>query len=150
MEGMRTERHGDFAGVLLLRSGLAEVRDSDFRLRYSYYLAALAEALGNAGQMAEAHTVITEALQWSERREGWFTAEVLRIKGHLFALERSPAGDRAAEDYYQRAIKCARQQNALSWELRAATGLSELWRRRGWLGEAANLLCPVYDRFAEG
>jgi predicted ATPase/DNA-binding winged helix-turn-helix (wHTH) protein len=150
MEGMLLSRRADFAGLLLLRSGLAEVRDSGFRLRYSYYLAAFAEGLASAGQVAEAHAVIDEALQWSERREGWFLAESLRLKGHLFGLERSAAGDRAAAKHYQRAIRCARQQGALSWELRAATGLADLWRRQGRTEEAAKLLRPVHEKFTEG
>jgi hypothetical protein len=150
MEGMLLSRRGDFTGLLLLRSGLADVRDSGFRLRYSYYLAALAEGLANGGQMAEAHTVIDEALQWSERREGWFLAEALRIKGHLFGLERSATGDQAAAKHFQCAIRCARQQGALSWELRAATGLADLRQRQGRSEEAANTLCPVHEKFTEG
>ncbi|MBV8186001.1 MAG: winged helix-turn-helix domain-containing protein [Alphaproteobacteria bacterium] len=150
MEGMLLSRHGDVAGLFLLRSGLAEVRDSGFRLRYSYYLGALAEGLANAGQIAEAHAVIDEALQWSERREEWFLAELLRIKGYLFALERSATGDRAAAQHYQRAIRCAHQQGVLSLELRAATGLADVWHRQGRSEEAAKLLRPVYERFSEG
>src|SRR5262249_17724708 len=150
MEGMLLSRQADFSGLLLLRSGVAEVRDSGFRLRYSYYLSALAEGLASAGQLAEAHTVIDEALQWSERREGWFLAESLRIKGHLLGLDRSAAGDRAAATHYERAIRCARQQGALSWELRAATGLADLWSRQGRSDAAAKLLRPVYEKFTEG
>src|SRR5262249_31249658 len=67
-----------------------------------------------------------------------------------FGLERSAAGDRAAAKHYQRAITCARQQGALSWELRAATGLADLWRRQGRTEEAAKLLRPVREQFTEG
>jgi predicted ATPase len=36
----------------------------------------------------------------------------------------------------------------LSWELRAATSLARLLRDR--IGEARDLLAPIYERFTEG
>jgi predicted ATPase len=51
--------------------------------------------------------------------ERWFEAEVNRIAGEI-VLE-SPKPDTAkAEAYFERALSIARQQQARSWELRAA------------------------------
>jgi predicted ATPase len=44
----------------------------------------------------------------------------------------------------------ARQQQAKSWELRAAMGMARLWRDQGKRDEARELLAPVYGWFTEG
>jgi len=44
----------------------------------------------------------------------------------------------------------ARQQQAKSWELRAATSLARLWQSQGKRQEAYDLLAPVYAWFTEG
>ena len=44
----------------------------------------------------------------------------------------------------------ARQQQAKSWELRAAMSLARLWRDQGKRDEARALLAPVYGWFTEG
>ena len=55
-----------------------------------------------------------------------------------------------AEACFQRAIVIARQQEAKSWELRAATSLAHLWQQQGKTTEARALLAPVYNWFTEG
>ena len=44
----------------------------------------------------------------------------------------------------------AQDQQARSWELRAATCLARLWQRQGKRNEAHELLAPIYDWFTEG
>jgi predicted ATPase len=58
--------------------------------------------------------------------------------------------DAAAEDSYRRALAVARQQQAKSWELRAAMSLARLWRNQGKVQQARELLAPVYGWFTEG
>jgi predicted ATPase len=55
-----------------------------------------------------------------------------------------------AQDYFQRALTVARQQQAKSWELRAAMSMARLWRDQGKRNEAHDLLAPVYGWFTEG
>jgi predicted ATPase len=43
-----------------------------------------------------------------------------------------------------------RQQQAKSWELRAAMSMARLWRDQGKPQQACELLAPVYGRFTEG
>jgi predicted ATPase len=94
---------------------------------------------------------IDEALARSERTELRVSvAELLRVKGELLLLEDGSGAAAAAEDHFRRALDLARQQGALSWELRAATSLARYWRDRAHLGEARGLLAPVYSRFTEG
>ncbi|PON13794.1 hypothetical protein C2W62_32455 [Candidatus Entotheonella serta] len=54
------------------------------------------------------------------------------------------------EAYFHRALDIARQQQAKSWELRAATNLARLWHQQGKDREAHNLLAPIYGWFSEG
>ena len=55
-----------------------------------------------------------------------------------------------AETYFGRALTVARQQQAKSWELRAAMSMARLWRDQGKRHEARDLLAPVYGWFTEG
>jgi predicted ATPase len=50
----------------------------------------------------------------------------------------------------QQALIIARQQQAKSWELRAAMSLARLWQRQGKHAAAHELLAPIYGWFTEG
>jgi predicted ATPase len=52
--------------------------------------------------------------------------------------------------HYRHSLDRARQQNALSWEFRAATSLARLWHEQGRDNDARAALMPVYARFTEG
>jgi predicted ATPase len=82
-------------------------------------------------------------------KEEWWEAEVYRVAGEI--ILKSPLSDAAkAEAYFERALAVAREQQAKSWELRAATSLARLWRDQGRGAEAHDLLAPVYGWFTEG
>ena len=86
-------------------------------------------------------------MQTSKQR--WCEAETNRIAGGISLL--SPKRDVArAEAYFERALTIARQQQAKSWELRAAMSLARLWRDQGKVQQARELLAPVYGWFTEG
>ena len=55
-----------------------------------------------------------------------------------------------AEACFHQALDVARQQQAKSFELRAATSLARLWQRQGKRTEARELLAPIYSWFTEG
>jgi predicted ATPase len=78
-----------------------------------------------------------------------FEAEANRIAGEIALM--SPEPDTAkAEAYFERALAVARQQQAKSWELRAAMSMARLRRDQGKRDEARELLAPVYGWFTEG
>ena len=79
--------------------------------------------------------------------ERWVTAELLRIRGELPLLKHEP---NTAQEHFLQALDWARRQDALSWELRAATSLARLWHRQRRTSHARMLLEPVYRRFNEG
>ena len=56
----------------------------------------------------------------------------------------------SAEALLRQALDGAREQGALSWELRAATSLARSLRSQGRPADAIGCLRPIYDRFTEG
>src|SRR5262249_59983594 len=56
----------------------------------------------------------------------------------------------AAEIYFRQGLNVARQQDARSFELRAATSLSRLWQAQGKRAEAHQLLAESYGWFTDG
>jgi predicted ATPase len=138
---LATRRGGFSTGLQLLRAGLDEPGEAEVPQFFTFLMA---EALGRAGQIADA---IAEAIEQSENAdERWAIAEMLRIKGELLLLQGAPGAAAVAEDHFRQALDWARRQGALSWELRAATSLARFWRDRGRLTEAMALLQPLYDR----
>jgi predicted ATPase len=114
-------------------------------------LGALAEGLARVGEVAQALLVINEALAHCERTaETWSMAELLRIRGGLVFLDGTPKAVVMAEDLYKQGLDWARRQGALSWELRCAISLAQLWHEQQRTKEARELLSAVYNRFTEG
>ena len=62
----------------------------------------------------------------------------------------SGSGTAKAEEYLDRALAIARQQQAKFWELRAAMIMARLWHDQGKQQQARELLAPVYSWFTEG
>ena len=77
----------------------------------------------------------------------WSLPEILRVDAELSL---SHGASDAAEAKLLRSLDLARQQSALSWELRSATSLARLWHSGGRAAEARDLLATTYDRFTEG
>jgi class 3 adenylate cyclase/predicted ATPase len=115
-----------------------------------YKLALIGKAYRNAGKIQQSLSCITEALaQVNRTGEGWYEAELHRIKGSLLlSLPKPDEGE--AEASFWKAIETARAQEAKSWELRAATSIARLWRHQGRRSDARDLLAPVYAWFTEG
>jgi predicted ATPase len=110
----------------------------------------LARAHAEHGQFEEAWRCIGEAMTAVETtKEKWCEAEVYRVAGEI-ALK-SPVPEVAkAQMYFERALAVARQQQAKSWELRAAMSMARLWRDQGKVQQARELLAPVYGWFTQG
>jgi len=148
-QGLLIIDRGDAAsGLQLIRAGFAELGRARSGL-LSLIKLFLADALTRAGRLSEGLAAFDEAFEpCKQTEERWRMPELLRIKGELSLMQDESTGQ--AEDCFQQALDWARRQGALSWELRAATSLAQLLRRRGRTGEALALLQPVYDRFKEG
>jgi predicted ATPase len=115
---------------------------------HTAFLGGLAEGFAVAGDAIQGLTRIDEALARSElTEERWVMAELLRIRGELLLLKNEPS---TAQESFLQALDWARRQDALSWELRAATSVARLWHRQHRTAQARKLLAPVYARFTEG
>jgi predicted ATPase len=114
------------------------------------WLSFMAKAYADNGQFKDAWRCIGETISTIDTtKERWFEAEANRIAGEIALMP--PERDAAnAEAYFQRALAAARQQQAKSWELRAATSLARLWRDQGKVKQARELVSPVYGWFTEG
>ena len=75
-------------------------------------------------------------------------AELWRLKGEALLAGSGTLNE--AEAAIEKGIAVARQQNAKSWELRAAMSLARLRRQQGRPQEAVAPLAPIYAWFTEG
>src|SRR5262249_13532293 len=93
--------------------------------------------------------IVAEALEAiNKTEEHEYEAELHRLKGEL--LLRRASSNEEGEDCFRQALNIARQQQAKSFELRAARRLSRLWQCQGKRTEAHELLAPIYGWFTEG
>jgi predicted ATPase len=93
---------------------------------------------------------LTEALALVDSSgERWYAPELHRLKG-IFLLQQSSDNQVEAESCFHHALDIARNQQAKSFELRAATSLARLWQQQDKRQEAHDLLAPVYGWFTEG
>ena len=114
------------------------------------HLCRLAIADAELGLFSEAWRCIGEATSSMETTQETVAEAELNCVAGKIALK-SPERDAAkAEAYFERALAVARQQQAKSWELRAAMSLARLWRDQGKIQQARELLAPVYGWFTEG
>ncbi|MFZ5784242.1 MAG: ATP-binding protein [Pseudomonadota bacterium] len=150
--GILSIKQGDIpAGVELLQSTLAGLPENRFSLRQTWVLAELADGLRLAGRSPEGLQIIDRALGMCERdEEFWCIAEVLRIRGELLLAAGRPDSDGLAQEHFERSLAWARQQDALSWELRTALSLARHLQKRERRQEARDLLASIYGRFTEG
>jgi class 3 adenylate cyclase/predicted ATPase/energy-coupling factor transporter ATP-binding protein EcfA2 len=137
-------------GITQLREGLAAYRATGAQLECSHWLALLAEAYRDTGQPEEGLRLIAEALDHvAQTGIVYYEPELHRLEGEL-RLCLDQADRKRAETSFRQALETARQQQAKSWELRAATSLARLWGEQGRRAEARELLAPVYGWFTEG
>jgi hypothetical protein len=106
----------------------------------------LRESLGTLNEDMLTHEATTRA---ENGLAGWCAAELLRVKA-LTLLRKQGGNAPAAEALLQRSLDIAREQRALSWELRTATSFARLRHGQRRTPEAYDLLASVYARFTEG
>jgi tetratricopeptide (TPR) repeat protein len=146
------QRHAYAEGLAVLQEAFETCRQTGWRLSYPEFTGSLALALAGLGRVAEAHDAIARAIESAGGRadgQKWYLPELLRIKGEILlqhGSERAPA----AADCFDQAAVMAREQGALSWELRIGLSLSGLRATHGRGGEGRRELASLYDRFTEG
>ncbi|MEI9936603.1 MAG: winged helix-turn-helix domain-containing protein [Pseudomonadota bacterium] len=151
-KGVLLIKQGDpTSGARMLGAALAEFPENAFHMRYVVFLGELAGGLASAGQVGAGLAMVDRALGAAWRcEENWCLAELLRIKGEILLKQGGAEAAASGENCFREALSWARRQDALSWELRAATSCARLWRDQGRADDARALLGSTYDRFTEG
>jgi predicted ATPase len=139
-----------YDAVHIITAGIAAWQSTGATMFLPIWLTRLAAVYAALSELNDARRSIGEAKRIVETTgERWCEAEVYRLTGEIALM--SPKGDvPQAESCFERALAIARQQQAKSWELRAAMSLARLWRDQGKVSEARELLAPVYAWFTEG
>jgi predicted ATPase len=136
--------------VEVITSAITSFRSTGATIWMPSYLSYLARAYAELGRFEDAWRCIDDAKAVIENsKEKWFASEVNRIAGEI-ALTSPERNEPDAEAYFEHALAVAREQQARSWELRAAMSMARLWRDQGNRQQARDLLAPVYGRFTEG
>ena len=136
--------------VHTISSAITAWRSVGAMLFVPFYLSQLAKACANLGKFDDARRCIGDAMTAVETtKETMHEAEVNRTAGEIALLWSEPDVAKA-QAYFERALAVARQQQAKSWELRAAMSMARLRRSQGKPQQARELLAPVYGWFTEG
>ncbi|MGE4095208.1 MAG: adenylate/guanylate cyclase domain-containing protein [Candidatus Binatia bacterium] len=141
-------------GLSLLQKGLADWHATGAKVFDSLFLVWQAQVCRGLGRIEDGLAVLAEAQAFIEKTgERMGEAELYRLKGELTlqsSVQSLESRVKKAEECFLEAIAIAQQQQAKSWELRAATSLARLWQSQGKTTEARELLAPVYNWFTEG
>ena len=131
-----------------ITAGISALRATGSTLWMPFWSSCLAKSCIGLGQTEEAWRYINEAkTAIKASKEQLFEPEVNRMAGEIALLSAEP---KEAEAHFARSLAIAREQEAKSWELRAANSLARLWKDRGECNKARGLLTPIYGWFTEG
>jgi predicted ATPase len=136
--------------VRAITSGLSAWHATGTTVWMPTYLSYLTRAYVELGQFDEASRCIEEAMiAVQTTSENWYEADLHRMAGEIALTSPKPDAVQA-EANFERSLAVARQQQAKSWELRAAMSMARLWRSQGKVQQARELIAPVYGWFTEG
>jgi len=138
---------GKADAVEQMRIAVNEILASKFLIRAPIYLGMLAEAALERGRIELARASIAAALTHAEQLdEAWCQPELLRVLGRIEYQH----GDRVrGEQALIRAVQAAGEAGALSFQLRAAADLADVWAEAGAASVAIAMLEPICLRFAD-
>jgi predicted ATPase len=144
LQGQREE------ALPVLLKGFNAFRETGAQVRIPAYLCLLGDAYLQTARFKDAHKVLDEGLEVSEKNDDrCHEAELRRFQGELLLAESSDQGD-AAERWFHQAIDTARSQKSRAWELRATMSLARLWHQQGRKDEARAALSAIYETYTEG
>jgi class 3 adenylate cyclase/predicted ATPase len=137
-------------GLRIMHEGIATCRKTQAAFGIPFSMTLMAGILLENGLAEEAAQIIDEAVHESEELgEYWWYPESLRCQGIVMRAT-GAADDTETEAAFSRAMAAARESQAKSLELRAATSLAHLWKDQGKAMQARDLLTPIYKGFTEG
>lgn len=141
-------QNGGPGGMYHLERAIAEFRAIGHLARMPFYLSILAETFTRHGRLSDANETILDAFECvNVQSEKWCLPEVLRVKAGILAAQGNAD---AAEAALVESITFAGNIGALSWQLRTANDLAQLWLGQSRAVDARAVLLPIYSRFTEG
>lgn len=145
---VRFERADPGSAEEMLGQGLLRSRNSGTRAFVPLLEGIYGRTLATLGRPEAVETSSRTVVMGHRGSERWCLPELHRLNGEVRGLL---ADDPAVvETEYNRALATAKEQNAKSWELRAAVCLARLWREQGERAKALDLLSPILGWFTEG
>lgn len=148
--GAALHRQGRVEGLKTIEAGIAETRQVGAARFNPLHFSFAAEAYSHAGRHDAAAAAMVQAFgALAQSRDVALASDVHRVRAAI-VLSADAGAQEAAETDLRRALKIAREQGALSLELRAARDLAALLDVRGERGQARDLLAPVIGAFTEG
>lgn len=150
--GILLARKGNLSAALAtLGTALERIPPGSIALHYTRFLGEHAHLLSCVGDFSQAMEEINTALRLSEaQEEQWLLPELLRFKGEIVLMSSADEGAEAAQALFDRSLRIANLQGALSWELRTAISIARFTAERGRKLEGHQLLQEVYSKFTEG
>jgi predicted ATPase/DNA-binding winged helix-turn-helix (wHTH) protein len=138
-------------GLDRLQAAMEELRRSGFAHYRTSFLMMRARGLLVLDRSSAARAAVAEAISICERTgERWCLPELYRLDGEITLRHQGGARTEAAIETFQRALLLARDQQALAWELRAATSLARCLADDGRGSAARIALKEICAQFREG
>jgi predicted ATPase len=136
-------------GEQRLRDMLALTDAIGVALVRPHFMTLLADVVALQGRIDEGLVILGDAEALAEQhQERYYLAETHRQRGEL--LHQQGGNADAAEQAFRRAVTVAHEQEARSFELRAATSLARLLAGQHRGAEARAALEPIVSWFTEG
>ena len=146
----QTRRHRALGWLSCAVKSIARATPGSCRA-FSLPLGELAACLGEASEDRKGLTAVDETLGRCEaRQEQWYVPELLRIRGELMLKDTQHQSASSARKMLLEALRLAKHQGALFWELRSAVSLARLWVGQDRKSDASQILAPACGAFAKG
>ena len=138
-------------GLDRLQPAIEELRRSGFGHYRTSFLMMRARGLLLLSRGTDANAALAEAIDTCKRTgERWCLPELHRLTGEVSLHQQRSAGIEPAIEAFHRALKIAREQQALAWEVRAATSLVRCLDGDPRIDSARVLLREIHSQFMEG
>ncbi|WP_454723242.1 MULTISPECIES: ATP-binding protein [Cupriavidus] len=151
-QGFLALRAGDpCAYSEIIHPAMTRIGSKRFYASLTPFVTATAALLVRHGELAQAADLIGPSVERAiQTRDACALPELLRAQAELLMAEQDAAADASAERLLRDALDRARSHHLLSVQLRCATSLASLLKRRGEHHPARALILPLYERFHEG
>jgi predicted ATPase/DNA-binding winged helix-turn-helix (wHTH) protein len=137
-------------GIQYLRDSLEKLAAQRYEIYVPDLVTALAVSLAEQNSRAEAVALLDKSIAVQvDANTALHLPALFLAKGQALASGDKP-DIRSAEENFEKAMTFARQQSALSFELRAGLALARIWIERGEVQRAHDLIGPIYGEFTEG